>query len=311
MAPKIDDEARLFLGLSLVRGIGFQTLYDMGGVSECAQKIRRGDTDPYVQGVVEGARGQDVEQVLCQLSAPLVERLERAGIGLLRHCDEEFPEVFRELPGSEPKWIFYRGNLALLRRQSVAVVGTRNPTPVGEFLCRYAVAALAELDTPIVSGLAIGIDAVAHEWALVCGLPTVSVLGTGLLRTYPVRHASLADNIVDAGGLLLSEYLPDAGPSGPQFVARNRLQAALGACVIAPEWRKSSGTSHTVRHARKLSRPSINLRLADVAAPAESGVADLTFRVPQEGRRYVEAVRQAIETQIGRHAQEDMFGGGK
>jgi predicted Rossmann fold nucleotide-binding protein DprA/Smf involved in DNA uptake len=157
--------------------------------------------------------------------------------------------------------------------------------------------------------LAKGIDAIAHEWAIHSGTPNISVLATGILRTYPAKHADLAGKIVDHGGVLISEYLPDASPTSENFVWRNRLQAALSACVVAPEWRKSSGTAHTIRFARAFGRPTINLVAQGVAVPSDHGEASLTFNVPSEHAAFRQALISAFSRAIERPAKQAVLFG--
>jgi predicted Rossmann fold nucleotide-binding protein DprA/Smf involved in DNA uptake len=154
------------------------------------------------------------------------------------------------------------------------------------------VSSLQELGLTVVSGLAKGVDEIAHDWALASGLPNISVLGTGLLKAYPAKNAELAGRIVDAGGLLISEYMPDAQPSAENFVWRNRLQAALAKCVVAPEWKRASGTAHTIRFARRFGRPTINLAVNGAEPAREHGEADQTFEVPRSHAAFLETLRK-------------------
>jgi DNA recombination-mediator protein A len=104
---------------------------------------------------------------------PLVERK----IRFLFRDDAKFPRQVAEMPEAiRPDWLFVAGNLELLDRPSLAIVGTRDPSPNGEFLSRYAVSCAQMLDAPVVSGLAQGIDRIVHEWCLQVSLPTVSIL---------------------------------------------------------------------------------------------------------------------------------------
>jgi DNA protecting protein DprA len=191
----------------------------------------------------------------------------------------------------------------------VTVVGTRDPTDAGEFLARYAVSCALEFPTPVVSGLAHGIDRVVHEWCLRINLPTISVLGTGMLNTYPVRHTGLGDRIVETGGLLISEYLPDQGPSAQNFVWRNRLQAALGRIAIPAEWARKSGTAHTVRFARKLKRQVFSLSASGVPRNPDAGEGDIHFDLPRDHTRFVDAMASAInaKSESTPTAQMDLF----
>jgi hypothetical protein len=161
----------------------------------------------------------------------------------VRHCRGRFIRLLgprcRVIP-ARPDSKIVAGDLELLDRPSLAIVGTRDPTENGEFLARYAVSSRREAEAPVVSGLAYGIDRLVHEWCLNISLPTISVFGTGILAPYPAKHAPLSDAIVEAGGVVLTEYMPTQGPSGRQFVWRNRLQAAPSRATIPVEWKKKS-----------------------------------------------------------------------
>ncbi|RQU47887.1 DNA-processing protein DprA [Burkholderia cenocepacia] len=296
-----DDAAVLFLGLSRLKGIGFKTLRELGEVRDIAQYIKRSGTE-FVEAASKGTSRDISVDSLYQLGESAAETLARADIRLIRYGEPRFPTQFAELDKSiRPLWFFCRGNLDLLASEAVAVVGTRSPSLQGEFLTRYAVSALQEVGATVVSGLAKGVDEIAHDWALTCNLPNISVLGTGLLKSYPAKNAELAGRIVDAGGLLISEYMPDAQPSAENFVWRNRLQAALAKCVVAPEWKRASGTAHTIRYAKRFGRPTINLTINGTEPPHDHGLADETFEVPRAHNALLDALRKVdprTETRI-------------
>jgi DNA processing protein len=109
---------------------------------------------------------------------------------------------------------------------------------------------------PIVSGLALGIDAAAHEGALAAGVATIAYVGNGLGATYPPEHRDLADRIVAGGGAILTEYLPDERVTRWSLVRRDRLQAAHVARVVVVE--RDAGTLHTIAAAHKLGREIID-----------------------------------------------------
>lgn len=300
--PVFDDKAILFLGLSRLKGIGFRTLRDAGGVDAVAQLVLDGGKD-VIDSMTKGAsKDQGLEEIYA-LGRSAAEVLQDEDIYLVRAGEGRFPAQFDDLePSVRPLWFFYRGNYELLSTEAVAVVGTRSPSDEGAFLTRYAVAAAEEVGVTVVSGLAKGVDEIAHEWSLVCGVPTISVLGTGLLRAYPAKNADLAKKIVDSGGLLISEYLPDAHPTSEGFVWRNRLQAALAKCVIAPEWKKHSGTAHTVRFARRFNRTTINLVLNGCSLSSEHGAADETYEVPRQHSVFLDVLRK-----VDRYTEERLL----
>lgn len=188
------------------------------------------------------------------------EQFDKAGIRLILNGEDCFPECLSSIPDA-PQWIFVQGNYELLGKNSVGIVGTRKPTEDGIFLARYAVASLARLEIPTVSGLATGIDQVVHEESLRYKIPTVAVLGTGIYSNYPAGSEGLRASIIENGGTILTEYLPHQGYSSENFIRRNRLQAALSRLLMPIEWRIKSGTAHTVAYAHKYGKKIINIYL--------------------------------------------------
>jgi DNA processing protein len=317
-----DREAVALLGLSRLKGVGFQTLTRLGGRPGISALLESKSVKNVIEKLSEaGARlGSEIspaepwdkfrERLWCvglEVVRPLVDRK----IRFLFRNDPKFPWRVAEMPDAiRPDWLFIAGNLELLDRPSLAIVGTREPSPNGEFLARYAVSCAQMLGAPVVSGLAQGIDRLVHEWCLHVSLPTISVLGTGILVPYPARHAPLSDAIIAAGGALVSEYMPDQQPLGQQFVWRNRLQAALGRATIPVEWRQKSGTAHTVRFSRKLARPVIGMDLGGVARQSDAGEADLQFQVPANHSDLLDALRKALIAGVSLQdaRQPDLFG---
>jgi DNA processing protein len=139
-----------------------------------------------------------------------------------------------------------RGSLwaPLRRRQAVAVVGTRRPSPHGLVLAEAIGSALARGGWPVVSGLAEGIDGAAHRGCLSAAGQPVAVLGTGLDRVYPRHHSALQRRVADAG-LLVTEQAPQASVQPGHFAARNRLQVALAQALVVVECPESSGALHS------------------------------------------------------------------
>ncbi|MBV9718633.1 MAG: DNA-protecting protein DprA [Candidatus Eremiobacteraeota bacterium] len=137
------------------------------------------------------------------------------------------------------------GELAALAQSCVAIVGTRAPTPYGRGLAHAFAADLGRAGCCIVSGLALGIDAAAHEGALSVAAPTVGVLGGGHRHFFPPRNRDLGDRIVAAGGAVLSPYQPDQPARPWQFLQRNAIVAALADAVVVIEAPARSGALNT------------------------------------------------------------------
>jgi DNA protecting protein DprA len=172
----------------------------------------------------------------------------------------QFP-LLRQIPRPEiPQiWVEARNEAALqllhqLPSQGLAVVGTRTPHPRALQMTRALLESLKGTSKIMISGLARGIDSTAHEAALIFGLPTIAVLGHGIHHTYPESSYALRESMISAGGLIVSEFEPDAEPRPYRFVQRNRLIAAWSqaTCVMQAAYR--SGALLTADYALQLDR---------------------------------------------------------
>ena len=173
----------------------------------------------------------------------------RCGLQVLTPADPQWPERLAAAP-LRPLVLFVRGNPAALRREpAVAVVGSRTPTPYGTEAATLLCAALARAGTTQWSGLARGIDGIAHTACVAAGVPTVAVLAGGLDQVYPPEHGLLADRITATGGCLVSELPPGHRARRGHFVRRNRLLAIGASAVVVVEASLTSGALHTARFA--------------------------------------------------------------
>lgn len=172
--------------------------------------------------------------------------------------------------------LWVRGQVECLgRTPRVTVVGSREASSRGLSRAQALGQALAEQGALVISGGAIGIDAAAHEGALAAGGPTCAVLGTGVDRVYPVRHAGLFERIA-ATGCLLSVLPLGAGPRRAHFPQRNRIMAALADVVVVVEARIHSGTGYTADAARRLGRRVVCFADSPgTAAMAEAGAVSV------------------------------------
>lgn len=182
-----------------------------------------------------------------------IDRLQQRGVAVLGFFDDRFPARLHAMP-SPPAVVYVRGDLAAFEGPALAVVGTRNPNGFGQTATHQLTLAAARRGVAIVSGLALGIDAMAHEAALEAGAPTIAVLGSGVDTVTPQRNTGLADRILGSGGALLSEQQPGTVPSPRTLVARNRLQAALADGLLVGQTGIKGGTMHTVRFAAEQGR---------------------------------------------------------
>ena len=173
--------------------------------------------------------------------------LEQHGVRVFTWLDEGYPAVLRDIPQSPPV-LFVRGERGPEFTGAVAVVGTRRVTPYGRQAAEYFCGALADAGVAIISGLARGVDAIAHRVALEHAAPTVAVLAGGIDQVYPRENAGLAERIM-AAGCLVSEY-PVGIPSRPDyFPRRNRILSGLAKATLVVEAGDGSGALHTANWA--------------------------------------------------------------
>jgi len=176
------------------------------------------------------------------------EKLSKLNIKFVSFLDDDFPRALKNLDGA-PVILYYKGSLKGLKSASVAIVGTRKMTSYGREVTEKFSGALSALGVTIISGLARGVDTAAHKASLATGGITVAVLGNGLDSVYPPENKNLAEEIIEKGGAILSEY-PLGAPALPvNFAVRNRIVSGLSSCVLVIEGAEKSGTLLTASHA--------------------------------------------------------------
>ena len=165
---------------------------------------------------------------------------------------EYYPERLKEIDDA-PYVLFYKGDVSLLNYNMVAIVGSRKNSTYGEVVTRQIVGELRNMDYGVVSGVAYGIDAIAHKECLSRGIKTIGVLGCGIDIIYP-RANKLVYNEIEKNGLLISEFLPNTKPMPYNFPRRNRIITALSRGVIVIEATVKSGSLITVNYALQYGR---------------------------------------------------------
>ncbi|HEY2027301.1 MAG TPA: DNA-processing protein DprA [Gemmatimonadaceae bacterium] len=205
----------------------------------------------------------------------------------LQRDDERYPECLRELP-DPPSCLWVRGDLALLDRPCVAIVGTRRATAYGERVARELARGLAVAGATVISGLARGIDSAAHRGALDAGGATAAVLGTGIDVAYPKGNARLQQTIEEQG-LLLSELEPANAAHGGSFPRRNRIIAALARVTIVAEAGVKSGALITASHALDLGRT-----VAAVPGPIDVPQAQGSNELLRDGASFIGGLPDAL-----------------
>lgn len=168
---------------------------------------------------------------------------------------ENWPPLLAEIP-TPPEQLNYAGKIPDYDHKFLCVVGARKYSQYGLDVVNTLIAGLRGLPITIVSGLALGIDSIAHRAALRNKLPTIAIPGSGLLPTslHPATHASLADEIANSGGTLLSEYDPDFKATHYSFPQRNRIMAGMSHATLIIEAEQKSGTLITAKYATDFNR---------------------------------------------------------
>lgn len=247
-------EASALLGLVRIDGLGAQRitkLIEYFGSARAvlqadAHELRVANVPPQIiSGIVQQARRDNDAEY---------EQITQKGITIVGIHDPHYPPILAQI-ANPPLILFVRGSLTAFAQRSVAIVGTRKPSGYGIDITRRLAHDLARQDVTIVSGLASGIDATAHEYALIGGGQTVAVLPSGVDLIYPERNRWLANKILASrGSALVSEFYPGTKALPPLFPARNRLISGLAQGVIVSEAGEKSGALITVKAALEQGR---------------------------------------------------------
>jgi len=191
-----------------------------------------------------------------------------SGGELLTPEDPLWPQALNDL-SVPPIALFIRGDISTLNDQSLAIVGTRNPTPYGIRAAQEFAAGFVDREWVIVSGGAYGIDSAAHKGALIAEGATIAITASGLDSTYPAGNQRLFDEIAESGAIV-TEYLPGSIARPHRFLVRNRLIAALSKGTLVVEAAFRSGSLRTARDAAELMRPVMAIP-GPITAPTSEG----------------------------------------
>ena len=201
------------------------------------------------------------------------DRARKLGIRIVSWREEKYPPLLREIY-DPPVLLFYRGILPDPVKPMAAVVGTRKPSSQGAKRAFDIGLELGKAGIPVVSGLALGIDSMAHRGNIEAHSPTVAVLGSSPDMVYPVSNRFLAKRILETGGVILSEYPPGTGPRKWNFPERNRIISGLARGTVIVEAPEKSGALITAGFARDQNR-DLWVDKALISSPQSEGTANL------------------------------------
>ena len=271
------EDKRYWIGFTLVKGIGavrLQALINHFGNLEAAWKAGPADLaaaglgGKLVERVLQARRDVDLERVVGNIAAQ--------GIQVLTWEDEAYPTRLKEI-AQPPPVLYLRGEYLPEDLFSVAIVGTRRMTPYGRQITADLASYLSANGVTVVSGLARGVDALAHTSALEAGGRTLAVLGSGVDHIYPPENRGLAEKIM-ARGAILSDYAPGTPPDSTNFPPRNRIISGLSLAVVVVEAGETSGALITAGFAAEQGREVFAVP-GSILAPQSKG----TNRLIQNG----------------------------
>lgn len=273
------DSRAYWIGFNLVKGVGavrLRALLDYFGTLDRAWQAPAGElaaaglTARIVENIVQMRGKVDLEKIL--------QRMAQLNIQALTWEDELYPRRLRQID-QPPPVLYVRGELTIQDDFAVAIVGTRRMTVYGRQVAEEASAFLAANGVTVVSGLARGVDGVAHESALAAGGRTLAVLGCGVDTIYPPEHRRLAEKMME-NGALLSDYAPGTPPDSANFPPRNRIISGLSAATIVVEASEKSGALITATFAVEQGRDVFAVP-GGIHAPQSQG----TNRLIRDGAR--------------------------
>jgi DNA processing protein len=248
-----DNLKRYWVGLNLVKGIGsartrallnyFDNLEDAWKAP--IDQLEAAGLSPRLAAAIGETRAANVLDRVW-------EQIQTLGLTVLTWEDADYPRRLQEID-QPPPVLYLRGSLRQEDQWAVAVVGTRRVTAYGNQITRELVSVLAQHGLTIISGLARGIDGIAHQACLNTGGRTLAVLGCGVDCIYPPEHSRLAERII-ANGALISDYPPGTPPEAANFPPRNRIISGLSQAVIVIEAGRQSGALITAAFAAEQGR---------------------------------------------------------
>jgi DNA processing protein len=269
----INDSNKYWIGFNLIPGIGRVKFTQIENYFGDIEKAWHAGHDEFKKAGLDDSAVNSVVQWRPKISLDAeIEKLERYNIKAFNYHDNGYPSRLKEIHDFPPV-IYIRGNILDEDEYCLAVVGTRNPSAYGRQLTEEIVSELARNKITIVSGLAKGIDTIAHRSALNAGGRTVAVMGGGLDSVYPAENANLARNIIK-NGAMASEYAPGTKPRPENFPRRNRIMSGLCLGVLVIEAGETSGSLITAHLAFEQDREVFAIP-GSVLSPASIGTNKL------------------------------------
>lgn len=282
------QEQRYWIWLASIYGLGTAKFCSLLEKSGPPQQVWE-EFGPWMEPLI----GAHAYQALRQARSAayfdaLFSSMEKAEVVAVTATDPEYPPLLLETPGA-PQVLFVRGRVALNDAQAIGIVGARNCTAYGTRMARKLARDVSRMGVTVVSGLARGIDSAAHRGAVDVKARTVAVLGSGVDVVYPPEHRTLAEEILEAGGSLISELRPGSPPRPQHFPARNRIISGMSKGLLLVEGANRSGAMSTVNFALEQGRTVMAL-----PGQADSPLSAAPHRLIREGASLVMSAEDII-----------------
>lgn len=288
-------ERNFYLAFSNASGIGpikFNKLIKAFGSAKLAWNASRSDLvtilNPALTEKFEVFRKEfDIEEYLG--------KLKKQKISFVCLIDKEYPPLLKQIP-NPPIVLYVKGNTKLFHPEKleylrmISIVGTRHVTSYGRQITEMFAQKLSQAGFIIVSGMAYGVDGIAHKATIDAGGGTIAVLGNGVDLPYPRENEKLYEEILDRGGLVLSEYPPGEPPSVGSFPARNRIVAGLSLGVLVTEGASDSGSLITANYGLSFGR-----KVFAIPGPITSQLSAAPLRLIERGARLVVSPEDVIK----------------
>jgi DNA processing protein len=247
-------DKKFWVALSTSDKIGARTFSKLYKRFKKMERVWQASREELTSAGLDLGQVQAIEEIVVKVNPDKeMEKLVRLNIDILIFPDENYPLLLKEIP-DPPGVLYVRGKIEPVDEVAIAVVGSRKYTSYGERATEKIVTPLAHQKITIISGLALGIDTLAHKAALAAGGRTIGVLGCGLDNIYPTTNIRLADQIIQDRGAIISEF-PLGTPSYPSnFPIRNRIIAGLSLGTVVVEGAIESGSLITARAALDYNR---------------------------------------------------------
>lgn len=247
------NEVKIIFALSMIKGLGDTKLRNLLSQFGLPSKVVEADLELLAQAVGDKLASEIKELRDYDRASKYYEKIKNLGGEVVIWGQAGYPKSLVDIPHAPP-FLTVLGALQDIDERALAIVGTRRPSHAGVKVAHDIAYELASAGITIVSGLAVGIDSVAHRAALEAGGRTIAVLGCGIDIVYPREHKDLAERIAK-NGAVISEFLPGTSPEAFNFPKRNRLISGLAMGTLVVEAGARSGALITAEHARAQGKP--------------------------------------------------------